>query len=70
MRYRIYAERSGEHATVEASDIADTIGPWFPEAPAQVSEAIRDLQKRAMRNQFLGDLETFLGLRVDRADDA
>ncbi len=29
---------------VDRGDVAETIGPWFVDAPAEVEQAIRDLQ--------------------------
>lgn len=58
---------TGREAIIhDASDIADTITPWYPEAPAEVTDAIRDLQTAVMRGEYTGGLEESLALRIER----
>lgn len=52
--------------TVESYDVADTIRPWYPEAPAEVTEAIDALQVALNRGEYTGDLEAYLGITITR----
>jgi len=52
--------------TVEyAEDVAAAILPWYPEAPAEVTDAINELQDALLRGAYTGDLETYLAVTVD-----
>ena len=53
-------------ATCEAYDIAETIRPWFPQAPAEVTEAIDALQAAVLSGTYTGGLEVFLGVEITR----
>lgn len=57
----------GRSATVDRSEVADTIRPWFPEAPPEVVAAIDDLQVRLNRHEYLDGLDEYLALRVETA---
>jgi len=53
--------------TTETYNVADAIRPWFPEAPADVTEAISELQTALDRDGTgadLADLEAYLGITV------
>lgn len=55
-------------ATLEAEDIVTTITPWFPEAPADVIDAIHLLQTAVMQGVWVraDELAQSLGLRLTR----
>ena len=56
---------------VAAHDVAETIAPWFdaPEDSREdIRQAIEKLQERLMRDEYAGDLATYLGLSVKRDD--
>lgn len=47
-------------------DIADAIRDWFPEAPAETHQAIKDLQAAAMRGEDTLELEAALAIEITR----
>ena len=51
-------------ASVDKADAADALRPWYPEAPAEVTEAIEKLQAALNRGEYTGDLETYLGIEI------
>jgi hypothetical protein len=53
--------------TVDARDLAETITPWYPEAPAEVYEVIEALQDQLLRGEDTGGAQEYLGVTVDRA---
>lgn len=53
--------------TVEAHDIAETIRPWYPEAPAEVVAAVDDLERAVLRGEDAGALTEYLGVTVEQA---
>lgn len=56
-------------ATVETFDVAETIGPWFPGRPIEVSEAIHRLERELKAGNWAdaNSLAEFLGLSVEPA---
>ena len=52
--------------TVDKDDAGEAIRPWYPEAPAEVTEAIENLQIALTRGEYTGDLETYLGIEIVR----
>lgn len=65
--FTITDQTTGQSVTVEAAQIAEAIAPWFPEAPAEVAAAIEDLEARARRSQYTGDVAAYLGVTILRA---
>ncbi|MGL5911446.1 MAG: hypothetical protein ACRCZP_15715 [Phycicoccus sp.] len=65
--YAITDTATGDEATVAAHDVVDTIGPWFPEAPAEITSAIDDLADALARHEDPTALADFLALIVVRA---
>jgi hypothetical protein len=53
--------------TVEADRIAETLHPWYPEAPAEVYEQIEALQTALCRGEYT-DADQYLDVRVVPAD--
>lgn len=52
-------------ATIDAHDFADTVAPWFPEAPADVLDVIAEVQDQLNRGQFFeGSALGSLGLDI------
>jgi hypothetical protein len=56
---------TGRSVTVERYEVADAITPWYPDAPADVTTAIADLQDGITRGEYLGDLVEFLSIEVE-----
>ena len=60
-------EEDGATATVEdADDVRATLNGWFDITNAEVSEMIDDLITALDRHEYTGDLETGLGITVER----
>lgn len=58
----IHADQS---ATIDKSDFATTVTPWFPEAPAEVLEGIAEVQTQLNRGEFIaGSAVGSLGLEI------
>lgn len=49
-------------------DVAEAIGPWFPEAPEDVVAAIADLQRKLDRGGDTVGLEQYLGIMLTTYD--
>lgn len=62
---------TGQTATVTHDQIADTIRPWYPDAPAEIAEAIDGLQAAWTPGSSTAHeqdaLATYLDLRVETA---
>ncbi len=52
--------------TVEKDDAERSITPWFPEAPEDVRKALFDLQTALDRGEATSEIETFLGIAIER----
>ena len=63
--YTITDTITGATATCTAYDIADTIRPWFIDAPQDVTDAIDELEDAVRAGEYTGDHETFLAVRID-----
>lgn len=50
--------------TCDANDIADSIRPWFEDAPAEITEAIEALENAVRAGAYTGELESFLAVQV------
>ena len=50
--------------TCDANDIADSIRPWFEDAPAEITEAIEALENAVRAGACTGELESFLAVQV------
>lgn len=59
------AGTSGSVTVESAGEIADAIRGWFPEAPAEVYEAIDKLQGNLVSGSYTGDWETYLAVSVE-----
>ena len=58
---------NGATATVEdTNDVRATLNGWFDITNAEVSEMIDGLITALDRNEYTGDLETGLGITVER----
>jgi hypothetical protein len=66
-RVSIVDQNAPHVATVDADDIAETITPWFPQAPAEVLDAIEQLQAAVLAGEYHGELAAYLGLVVQPA---
>lgn len=54
--------------TVDKDNAAEAIRPWYPEAPAEVTKAINDLQTALDRGgDDRHELEAFLGIKIVNA---
>lgn len=52
-------------ATIDKADFVTTVTPWFPEAPAEVIEAIASVQDQLNRGEFItGSAIGSLGLEI------
>jgi hypothetical protein len=62
-------DRVGTSGTVivAAHDIAETIRPWYSEAPADVLDAIEELQAKILRGEDATAEAEFLGVLVHGA---
>lgn len=66
MAIRITDTFTGETATInDTSDLADTIRPWYPDAPAQVYEVITDFETKLRAGEYYGDEAAYLGLKLE-----
>ena len=52
--------------TVDKDDAAEAIRPWYPEAPAEVTEAIDNLQAALIRHEYTEGWEACLGIKITR----
>lgn len=59
-------QSTDETATCEPFDVAATIGPWYPGAPADVTAAIVDLETAVLRGESADGLEAFLAITINR----
>ena len=50
--------------TCDTNDIADSIRPWFEDAPAEITEAIEALENAVRAGAYTGELESFLAVQV------
>ena len=50
--------------TCDANDIADSIRPWFEDAPAEITEAIEALENAVRAGAYTGELESFFAVQV------
>ena len=50
--------------TCDANDIADSIRPWFEDAPAEITEAIEALENAVRAGAYTGELESFFVVQV------
>jgi len=55
---------TGRVVTCESTDIAETLAPLFPDAPADVQEAIAALEVAVRRGEDTTGLEAFLAVEV------
>lgn len=62
-------DQAGTSGTVTADhlDAADTITPWYPEAPAEVTQAISDLQGALNRHENTEAIAEYLGILITEA---
>jgi hypothetical protein len=60
-------ENAPNVATVAAFDIAETIAPWFPEAPIAVIDAVHELEHAVLAGDYYGELAAYLGVKVQPA---
>lgn len=59
-------DNSDAVACIPSWDFAETVTPWFPEAPEEVIEAIGDLQTTLNRGDGpVDELARYLGLTID-----
>lgn len=63
--YTITDTITGQSVTCATYDVADAIRGWFPEAPADVAEAIENLQDALLRGAYEGDYAEYLAVRVE-----
>jgi hypothetical protein len=54
-------------ATIESFDLADTIRPWYPEAPAEVLAAVDELQDAVNSGVDQEGLTAYLALSITPA---
>lgn len=54
--------------TVDRDDVAESIMPWYPEAPSEVIYAIEGLQGALNQHEYTGELEEYLGIRIEKVD--
>lgn len=64
--YTITDTITGAVATGDTSDLIDTVSTWYPEAPQEVIDGIGDLLVALRQGEYTGELESFLGLHVER----
>lgn len=56
---------TNQTATIDASDFTETVEPWFPEAPAEVWQAIAETQHALNSGTFVtGSVIGSLGLDI------
>lgn len=55
---------TGQAVTVEYFDIAESITPWYPEAPVEITEAIAALETAVTRGESTHELEALLDVTV------
>ncbi|CCK59360.1 hypothetical protein [Mycobacterium canetti] len=59
---------TGDRAVCERDQVAETIRPWFPGAPADVHDQIAALQAALNHRDYTGEHEAFLRIRIEPAD--
>ena len=62
--YTITDTTTGAETTCDAYTIADSIRPWFEDAPAEITEAIEALENAVRAGAYTGELESFLAVQV------
>ncbi len=67
-RYKITDEIGTGCVTVDCSEVAAALRPWYPEAPAEVFEQIAALEAALCRDEWTA-ADQYLGVRVERIDD-
>lgn len=67
MTYTIASTVTDETATVQHQwEIVDAIRPWYPEAPADVTDALDRYERSLSRDEPVDGLEAFLSVRLER----
>lgn len=66
--FQITDNNTDQTATFDtrADDLAAVIGPWYPEAPAEVTDAIADLERQLTNGEHPA-AAAFLDVKVERA---
>jgi hypothetical protein len=69
MTHVIIADQNAPNrrSTCASHDIAETIAPWFPQAPDEVRDAIEGLQHAVIAGEYHGELAAYLGVRIGPA---
>jgi hypothetical protein len=65
--YTVTDTITGETLTGTSDELEAALPAWFPEAPAEVTEAIGQLFDALRRDDYRGDLEHFLAVDVRQA---
>lgn len=60
------AGTAGTTTVEDRDDVVDAIRGWFPEASADVTETFDSLETQLQRHEYTGDMESYLGIRIDR----
>lgn len=56
---------TGQAATVDHHDAAETIRGWYEGAPQEVLDTVDVLQGQLNRGEYTGDSEAYLALRIE-----
>lgn len=51
--------------TVDCDEAVDAIRDWFFDAPAEIEDALSELQDQLDRGGYTGDSEAYLAIRID-----
>jgi len=60
-------EHTGQQATTTLDNVAEVITGWYEDAPAEVTQAITDLQAEIDAAEDYGGQATYLGIRIEPA---
>ena len=69
-RHITFTSATGETTTCSVYDVADTLAGWYPDAPAEVTDAIAVLARKVTADRFPETLEedALLGLSWEWAE--
>ena len=62
--YTIIDTITNSEVTCDAYDIADSLRPWYTDAPTEVTDAIEALENSVIAGEYTGELESFLAVRI------
>ena len=69
-RHVIFTSEAGDTVTCSVYDVADTLSVWYPDAPAEVTDAISELARKVVADRYpeTSDEDALLGLSWEWAE--